>query len=68
MRSEQDGQDADTKIIDGFENGAKIEFDSVHFKYPTRDVTVFNNLSFTVSVSIYSSCASSSSTKSFFLD
>ncbi|PGH27600.1 hypothetical protein AJ80_00613 [Polytolypa hystricis UAMH7299] len=31
-----------------FEDGAKIEFKSVQFKYPTRDVTVFRNLSFTI--------------------
>jgi ATP-binding cassette subfamily B (MDR/TAP) protein 1 len=28
--------------------GAKIEFKNVHFKYPTRDVTVFKGLNLTV--------------------
>lgn len=28
----------------GSHGGAKIEFKSVHFKYPTRDMTVFKGL------------------------
>lgn len=44
------GHDADSgsnKVTD-LNGGAKIEFKSVTFKYPTRDVPVFRNLSFTV--------------------
>lgn len=31
------------------EGGVKIEFKSVKFKYPTRDIWVYKDLSFTVS-------------------
>jgi ATP-binding cassette, subfamily B (MDR/TAP), member 1 len=37
---------ADTK------GGAKIEFKSVCFKYPTRDVTVFEDLNLAVSCEV----------------
>ncbi|KAK2741114.1 hypothetical protein FQN57_005715 [Myotisia sp. PD_48] len=34
--------------FDKQENGVEIKFDSVKFKYPTRDIWIFKNLSFTV--------------------
>ncbi|KAM5432744.1 putative ABC-type xenobiotic transporter [Microsporum ferrugineum] len=35
-------------VLDPSEGGVEIEFKSVNFKYPSRDVPVFKNLSFTV--------------------
>ena len=37
-----------SSTLDDAEGGAKIEFKSVDFTYPTRDLKVFRNLSFTV--------------------
>ncbi|EEQ35850.1 multidrug resistance protein [Microsporum canis CBS 113480] len=35
-------------VLDPSEGGVEIEFKSVNFKYPSRDVPVFKNLSFTI--------------------
>lgn len=39
---------ADSEQIPDTEGGVKIELDNIHFKYPTRDVPVFQGLSLTV--------------------
>jgi ABC-type transport system involved in cytochrome bd biosynthesis fused ATPase/permease subunit len=44
----KDDQGSDS--LEDAEGGVKIEFKSVYFTYPTRDVPVFKNLSFTVSI------------------
>ncbi|KAL1954114.1 hypothetical protein VTO42DRAFT_1738 [Malbranchea cinnamomea] len=50
LRSSADNHNSSggTDRLNDVEGGAKIEFKSVGFTYPTRDVTVFKNLSFTV--------------------
>ncbi|PGG96832.1 hypothetical protein AJ79_09438 [Helicocarpus griseus UAMH5409] len=48
VRPSANDHDADKKTVDRFEGGAKIDFKSVSFKYPTRDVTVFKSLDFTI--------------------
>lgn len=40
--------DNGSSTLDNAEGGAKIEFNSVDFTYPTRDLMVLKNLSFTV--------------------
>lgn len=35
-------------VLDQCEGGVEIEFKSVNFKYPSRDVPIFKSLSFTV--------------------
>jgi ABC-type multidrug transport system fused ATPase/permease subunit len=42
-------RDQGSDTLEDAEGGAKIEFKSLYFTYPTRDVPVFKNLSFTVS-------------------
>ncbi|EEH18239.2 hypothetical protein PABG_00802 [Paracoccidioides brasiliensis Pb03] len=46
--SDKNDGDGEKKIVGRFEGGARIDFKSVNFKYPTRDVTVFKNLNFTI--------------------
>ncbi|KAK2807235.1 hypothetical protein FQN50_005522 [Emmonsiellopsis sp. PD_5] len=48
VREPESSNDNDKIIVDRYEGGPRIEFKSVSFKYPTRDVTVFKNLSLTV--------------------
>lgn len=40
--------DNGSSTLDDAEGGARIEFKSVDFTYPTRDLTIFKDLSFTV--------------------
>lgn len=48
VRPSENSNDGEKKTVAHFEGGARIDFKSVNFKYPTRDVTVFKNLNFTV--------------------
>ncbi|KAK2796671.1 hypothetical protein FQN51_009112 [Onygenales sp. PD_10] len=48
VREPESSNDDDKIFVERYEGGPRIEFKSVSFKYPTRDVTVFKNLSFTV--------------------
>ncbi|KKZ60872.1 hypothetical protein EMCG_04463 [[Emmonsia] crescens] len=48
VRPSENSNDGEKKIVGRFEGGARIDFKSVNFKYPTRDVTVFKNLNFTI--------------------
>lgn len=48
VRSTVDKGENGSETLKDSEGGAKIEFKSVDFTYPTRDVTVFKNLSFTI--------------------
>ncbi|EEQ91210.2 ABC multidrug transporter [Blastomyces dermatitidis ER-3] len=48
VRPSQGNNDGEKKTVGRFEGGAQIDFKSINFKYPTRDITVFKNLSFTI--------------------
>ncbi|KAG5297998.1 ABC multidrug transporter [Histoplasma ohiense] len=48
VRPSENSNDGEKKTVGRFEGGAQIDFKSVSFKYPTRDVVVFKNLSFTI--------------------
>ncbi|KAK2793030.1 hypothetical protein FQN52_002178 [Onygenales sp. PD_12] len=48
VREPESSNDDDKIFVERYEGGPRIEFKSVSFKYPTRDVTVFKDLSFTV--------------------
>ncbi|PGG95796.1 hypothetical protein GX51_08117 [Blastomyces parvus] len=48
VRPPENNNDGEKKTVGRFEGGAQIDFKSVNFKYPTRDITVFKNLSFTI--------------------
>ncbi|KAJ2907063.1 P-loop containing nucleoside triphosphate hydrolase protein [Zalerion maritima] len=39
---------ADSESIPNAEGGVKIEFQNVHFRYPTRDVSIFKDLNITI--------------------
>ena len=49
LRPLGDGDSQGHEHLEDTEGGASIEFKSVHFSYPTRDVPVFKNLSLSVS-------------------
>ncbi|OJD25232.1 hypothetical protein ACJ73_03403, partial [Blastomyces percursus] len=48
VRSSGSNNDGEKTTVGRFEGGAQIDFKSVNFKYPTREITVFKNLSFTI--------------------
>ncbi|EER45635.1 MDR efflux pump ABC3 [Histoplasma capsulatum H143] len=48
VRPSENSNDGEKKTVGRFEGGAQIDFKSINFKYPTRDVVVFKNLSFTI--------------------
>ncbi|OJD17431.1 hypothetical protein AJ78_02456 [Emergomyces pasteurianus Ep9510] len=48
VRPLKSSDEGEKKTVGRFEGGARIDFKSVNFKYPTRDLTVFKNLSFTI--------------------
>ncbi|KAG5304367.1 ABC multidrug transporter [Histoplasma capsulatum G186AR] len=48
VRPSENSNDGGKETVGRFEGGAQIDFKSINFKYPTRDVVVFKNLSFTI--------------------